>query len=137
MKKMNDIAISARLSQTVPESRGSGIVQPAGQGEPAKRPRNLKRLLALGAIGMLTAGVGLAREKSRGIDPSTRTETSARQKSKGRRSSKVRERTIIFVGGKKAGRGASKRSNPTASKKVNGALNPQPIPPGKRRLRRS
>ena len=41
------------------------------------------------------------------------------------------ERTIIFVGGKKGSQGAATKSNPTAARKSNGTLNPQPIPPGK------
>lgn len=43
------------------------------------------------------------------------------------------ERTIIFVGGKKGSQGAATKSNPTAARKSNGSLNPQPIPPGKQR----
>jgi hypothetical protein len=47
--------------------------------------------------------------------------------------SKHRQRTIIFVGGKLARQGAATKSNPTRARKSNGALNPQPIPPGKQR----
>jgi hypothetical protein len=43
------------------------------------------------------------------------------------------QRTIIFVGGKNGSHGAATKSNPTQAKKSNGALNPQPIPPGKQR----
>ncbi|MEP6922186.1 MAG: hypothetical protein ABI967_13750 [bacterium] len=42
-------------------------------------------------------------------------------------------RTIIFVGGRKGSQGAATKSNPTRKKKSNGALNPQPIPPGRQR----
>ena len=47
--------------------------------------------------------------------------------------SKQGQRTIIFVGGKKGSQGAATKSNPTAARKSNGSLNPQPIPPGKQR----
>jgi hypothetical protein len=47
--------------------------------------------------------------------------------------SKHRQRTIIFVGGKKVSQGAATKSNPTRARKSNVALNPQPIPPGKQR----
>jgi hypothetical protein len=43
------------------------------------------------------------------------------------------QRTIIFVGGRKGSQGAATKSNPTRARKSNGALNPQPIPPGKQR----
>lgn len=46
---------------------------------------------------------------------------------------KHRQRTIIFVGGKKGSQGAATKSNPTQARKLNGSLNPQPIPPGKQR----
>ena len=46
---------------------------------------------------------------------------------------KHRQRTIIFVRGKEGSRGAATKSNPARAKKSNGALNPQPIPPGKQR----
>jgi hypothetical protein len=47
--------------------------------------------------------------------------------------SKLGQRTIIFVGGKKGRNAAAKTSNPRQAKKVNSDLNPQPIPPGKQR----
>jgi hypothetical protein len=49
------------------------------------------------------------------------------------RVSKHGQRTIIFVGGKKGSQGAVTKSDPTAARKSNGTLNPQPIPPGKQR----
>lgn len=41
------------------------------------------------------------------------------------------ERSIIFVGGRKRRHGAASRSNPRLARRSRGALNPQPIPPGK------
>lgn len=49
------------------------------------------------------------------------------------KSNKKGQRSIIFVGGKQARQGAATKSNPTQARKSNGALNPQPIPPGKQR----
>jgi hypothetical protein len=59
--------------------------------------------------------------------------TSPRRQVASGRGSKHGQRTIIFVGGKKGSQGAATKSNPTAAKKSNGSLNPQPIPPGKQR----
>jgi hypothetical protein len=60
--------------------------------------------------------------------------TSPRRQVASTRGSKHRQRTIIFVGGKKGSQGAATKSNPTQARKSNGELNPQPIPPGKSRL---
>lgn len=59
--------------------------------------------------------------------------TSTRRQAASARGSKHAQRTIIFVGGKKESQGAATRSNPTTARKLNGTLNPQPIPPGKQR----
>ncbi len=59
--------------------------------------------------------------------------TSRRRHVASREDSKLGQRTIIFVGGKKGRHGLAKRSNPGQTKKVNADLNPQPIPPGKQR----
>ena len=59
--------------------------------------------------------------------------TSSRRQGASTRGSKHGQRTIIFVGGRKNSQGAATRSNPTAARKSNGSLNPQPIPPGKQR----
>ena len=59
--------------------------------------------------------------------------TAIRRQAASTRGSKHLQRTIIFVGGKKESKGAARRSNPTAARKSNGTLNPQPIPPGKQR----
>jgi hypothetical protein len=59
--------------------------------------------------------------------------TSPRRQVASTKGSKHRQRTIIFVGGKKGSQGAATKSNPTQARKSNGALNPQPIPPGKQR----
>jgi hypothetical protein len=47
--------------------------------------------------------------------------------------SKHGQRTIIFVGGRKGSQGAVIKSNPSGARRSNGALNPQPIPPGQQR----
>jgi hypothetical protein len=59
--------------------------------------------------------------------------TAPRRQSASTRGSKHGQRSIIFVGGRKGRHGAATRSNPTAARKSNGSLNPQPIPPGKQR----
>jgi hypothetical protein len=65
---------------------------------------------------------------------SGRRHPSARRHSAGSNGSRHEQRSIIFVGGKKGSQGAATISNPTAAKKSNGTLNPQPIPPGKRKV---
>jgi hypothetical protein len=106
-------------NQSAPKSGSTRIVQPEEKAESTRRPRNLKRLFALGIISLVTAGVGMAREKRWNIYPSTQTETSTLLQGKSKGNSKGRQRTIIFVGGKKARRGAAIKSNPKASRKVN------------------
>jgi hypothetical protein len=59
--------------------------------------------------------------------------TSSRRQVVSTKGNKHGQRTIIFVGGKKGSQGAATKSNPTAARKSNGSLNPQPIPPGKQR----
>jgi hypothetical protein len=59
--------------------------------------------------------------------------TSPRRQVASSRGSKHGQRTIIFVGGKKGSQSTATKSNPTAARKSNGTLNPQPIPPGKQR----
>jgi hypothetical protein len=59
--------------------------------------------------------------------------TSPRRQVASTKGSKHGQRTIIFVGGKKSSQGAATKSNPTRARRSNGALNPQPIPPGKQR----
>ncbi len=59
--------------------------------------------------------------------------TSRRRHVASKEGSKPGQRTIIFVGGKKGRKATARSSNPRQAKKVNGALNPQPIPPGKQR----
>jgi hypothetical protein len=59
--------------------------------------------------------------------------TSPRRQVASSKGTKHGQRTIIFVGGKKGSHGAATRSNPTGARRSNGALNPQPIPPGKQR----
>ena len=59
--------------------------------------------------------------------------TSPRRQVTGTKGNKRGQRTIIFVGGRKGSQGAATKSNPTAARKSNGTLNPQPIPPGKQR----
>ena len=59
--------------------------------------------------------------------------TSPRRQVASTKGSKHGERTIIFVGGKKSSQGAATKLNPTRARQSNGALNPQPIPPGKQR----
>lgn len=97
-----------------------------------------------GVISLIPAGIGVAREKSsnpdqaqgdsslRGerLDRSKRVSTSktSRRVSRGRGST----HSIIFVGGKSGSRVNATKSNPRQAKKVQGELNPQPIPPGKR-----
>jgi len=61
--------------------------------------------------------------------------TSRRRHVESKEDSKLGQRTIIFVGGKKGRNTAAKTSNPRQAKKVNADLNPQPIPPGKQRQR--
>ena len=60
-------------------------------------------------------------------------DTSRRRPVASKEGSKLGQRTIIFVGGKKGRNAAAKSSNPRQAKKVNADLNPQPIPPGKQR----
>jgi hypothetical protein len=59
--------------------------------------------------------------------------TSRRRQIASSEGNKHGQRTIIFVGGKKGSQGAATKSNPTRARRSNGALNPQPIPPGKQR----
>ena len=59
--------------------------------------------------------------------------TSRRRHVASKEGSKLGQRTIIFVGGRKGRNAAAKSSNPRQAKKVNADLNPQPIPPGKQR----
>lgn len=59
--------------------------------------------------------------------------TSPRRQVASTKGSKHRQRTIIFVGGRKGSQSAATKSNPTRAIKSNGTLNPQPIPPGKQR----
>jgi hypothetical protein len=59
--------------------------------------------------------------------------TSRRRHVASKEGSKLGQRTIIFVGGKKGRNAAAKSSNPRQAKRVNADLNPQPIPPGKQR----
>jgi hypothetical protein len=59
--------------------------------------------------------------------------TSRRRHGESKEGSKLGQRTIIFVGGKKGRNTTGKSSNPRQAKKVNADLNPQPIPPGKQR----
>ena len=59
--------------------------------------------------------------------------TSRRRPVASKEGSKLGQRTIIFVGGKKGRNAGAKSSNPRQAKKVNSDLNPQPIPPGKQR----
>jgi hypothetical protein len=59
--------------------------------------------------------------------------TSPRHQAASTKGNKHGQRTIIFVGGRKGSPGTATKSNPTGVIKSNGALNPQPIPPGKQR----
>jgi hypothetical protein len=94
-------------------------------------------LLAAGSLGVQSFAAATA-----GQDNANRLRTesgkrlrhaSPRRQVASTKGSKHRQRTIIFVGGKKGSQGAATKSNPTRAIKSNGTLNPQPIPPGKQR----
>jgi hypothetical protein len=108
MKRDCDHMTLTQSKQSVPKSESIRIVQPEEKAESTKRQRNLKRLCALGIISLVTAGVGMALENRWNRYPPTQTETSVRLQGKSKGNSKIRQRTIIFVGGKKARRGAVK-----------------------------
>ncbi len=98
-------------------------------------------LVLAGVISLIPAGVGMSHERHTNHnrlqeDSSVRTARRVKRKHDrktsrtARRGGRGTTHSIIFVGGKRTG---SKKSNPTQAKKVQGALNPQPIPPGKQR----
>ena len=111
-------------------------------------------MLALGIISVFTAGICMARAKEgndyRALQANSSIRSEQQVKSKHgnttmenrrvRRGGRGTTHSIIFVGGKKTGKGSSRccrssatKSNPKQARKVRGALNPQPIPPGKQR----
>ena len=103
-------------------------------------------LVLAGVISLIPAGIGMSREKDSNhyqaqIDSSIRSEQQVKSKHgnttmenrRVRRGGRGNTHSIIFVGGKKTGRASASKSNPKQTKKVQGELNPQPIPPGKQR----
>ena len=93
-------------------------------------------LLTAGTFGASSFAATVFRDNSNQSQTKPRKhlhDTSTRRQVTSTKGSKHVQRTIIFVGGKKSGLGAATKSNPTQAKKSNGALNPQPIPPGKGR----
>ena len=107
--------------------------------------RTVKKMLALGIISVFTAGICIARAKESNDYRATQENSSIgseqQVKSKHgnttmknrrvRRGGRGNTHSIIFVGGKKTG--SATKANPRQAKKVQGELNPQPIPPGKQR----
>ena len=103
-------------------------------------------LVLAGVISLIPAGIGMSREKGSNHyqpqgDSSLRSGRLVKRKHAGsstnsrtaRRGGSGTTHSIIFVGGKRTGKAGATKSNPRQAKKVQGALNPQPIPPGKKR----
>lgn len=104
----------------------------------------VKRGLVLaGTISMIPAGIGMSHETDWNAyqDSSIRSEQQVKSKHgnttmknrRVRRGGIGNTHSIIFVGGKRTDKGSATKSNPKQARKVRGALNPQPIPPGKQR----
>jgi len=93
-------------------------------------------LLTAGTFGALSLAATVFQDNSNQSQTKPRKHlhaTSTKRQTATTQGNKHGQRTIIFVGGKEESQGAATRSNPTAARKSNGTLNPQPIPPGKSR----
>lgn len=96
-----------------------------------------------GVICLIPAGISVSREKglnhyqAQGDSSGSERPVSSKRVSTSnngrtaRRGGRATAHAIIFVGGKRTGKGNATKANPRNTKKVQGELNPQPIPPGK------